>query len=302
VRILFHVIGLIILGLLAGAGSVVAEEKPSPQRLQPASVERQATSQPAPAPSAPTPLHQGTSATESRPPVDAAPPVDKSAATEEPIKPLDHATIAVLGDSLADGLWGGLVRQHVRDKRYTMYRGAKNSVGFGGDDLIEMIDTAFAKGKVDAVVMMIGANDRRGIYVGGSLVAPYKSPQWPHAYQARAQNFMDAVIKRGVPLVWVLLPVMHNEGAEADSKQINQLIRQAAVDRPAVTLLESRAITSEADGAFAPYMKDPKGQARLVRHTDGVHFSDYGYELITTQIFAKLNEISPPFGAMVVKK
>lgn len=283
-RIVPFVIGLIVLGLAIGADQAAAESKPPPSEQ---------TDQ-APA----TPLPQGSVAIDSKPADVAAPSEPEKA----PVKALEHATIAVLGDSLADGLWGGLFRQLVRDKRYTIYRGAKNSVGFGGDDLIDMIDAAFAKGKVDAVVMMIGANDRRGIYVGGNLVAPYKSPQWPHAYQARAQKFMDAVVRHNVPLIWVLLPVMQNEGAETDSKQINQLIRQAAADRPGVTLLDSRPITSDPEGNFSAYLKDAKGQPKLVRHTDGVHFSDYGYELITTQIYARLNEISPPFGAMVVKK
>ena len=212
------------------------------------------------------------------------------------------AMIAVVGDSLADGIWGGLVRRLVRDKRYTVFRGARNSTGFGGEDLLDMIDRAFAAGPVDAVVMMVGANDRRGIYVDGKLVAPYRSPQWPHAYQARAEKFMETVAQRRVPLIWILLPVMRDDGAESDSQLINKLIRQAAVDKPHVTLLESRPLTSDTDGAYANYLKDAKGTSRLVRHTDGVHFSDYGYELISDAVFAKLSEISRPLSLMAMRK
>jgi uncharacterized protein len=92
---------------------------------------------------------------------------------EVPKPEVKHLTIAVLGD----GIWGSLYRRLVRDKRYTVYRGAKNSVGFGSETLIDQIDKAFAAGPTDAIVMMIGANDRRGIYVDGNLAAPYKSPQ-----------------------------------------------------------------------------------------------------------------------------
>ncbi len=88
-----------------------------------------------------------------------------------------RVTIAVIGDSLADGIWGGLYRKLYRDKRFCVHRGAKNSVGFGASDMLEPLDRAFEAGPVDAVVMMIGANDRRGIYGSdGTLAAACRRP------------------------------------------------------------------------------------------------------------------------------
>ncbi|MCX7361313.1 MAG: DUF459 domain-containing protein [Alphaproteobacteria bacterium] len=213
-----------------------------------------------------------------------------------------RATIAVLGDSLADGIWGGLFRKLVRDKRYTVYRGAKNSVGFGGGDLLDMMDKAFAAGPVDAIVMMVGANDRGGIYVDGKLEAPYKSPQWPDVYRRRVDNFMDASYSRGIPMVWILLPVMREGDAEADARKINSIIMAAAADRRRVRLVESRPMTVDPEGQYAAYLKDAKGQPRLVRHTDGVHFSDFGYDIIADAAFARLNEMSVRFWLMSTRK
>ena len=73
---------------------------------------------------------------------------DDTAAAKPEVK---HLTVAVLGDSLGDGIWGGLYRKLVRDKRYTVFRGAKNSVGFGGETLIDQIDKAFAAGPTDGI-------------------------------------------------------------------------------------------------------------------------------------------------------
>ena len=213
-----------------------------------------------------------------------------------------RATIAVLGDSLADGIWGALFRKLVRDKRYTVYRGAKNSVGFGGGDLLDMMDKAFAAGPVDAIVMMVGANDRGGIYVDGKLAAPYRSPQWPDIYRRRVDDFLDSSYGRGVPVVWVLLPVMREADVEADAKRINAIISAAATDRRRVKLLESRPMTVDAEGQYAAYLKDAKGQLRLMRHTDGVHFSDFGYDVIAEAAFAKLNEVSARFSLMSTRK
>lgn len=215
-----------------------------------------------------------------------------------PIVAPAQATIAVLGDSLADGIWGGLYRKLVRDKRYTVYRGAKNSTGFGGDDFLESIERAFAAGPVDAVVMMIGANDRRGIYVGGVLAAPYRSPQWPETYAGRVGRFMDAVQARGVPLVWILLPIMREADASRDARQINSIVAAAASSRSQVVLVPTWAMTQGPDGEYAAYLKDAKGQQKLFRHTDGVHFADFGYDMISEAVFARLGDVSLPLWLM----
>jgi uncharacterized protein len=211
---------------------------------------------------------------------------------------LKHVTIAVLGDSLGDGIWGGLYRKMVRDKRYTIYRGGKNSVGFGGETLIDQIDKAFAAGPTDAIIMMIGANDRRGIYVDGNLAAPYKSPQWADTYRKRVDDFMDAVAKRGVPLVWILLPVMREDDASVDAKQINSIVSAAAEGRKNVTLVETWPMTIDGEGHYAAYLKNAKGQSWLVRAPDGVHFSDAGYDMISEAAFARLIAMSPSFQLM----
>jgi hypothetical protein len=204
-----------------------------------------------------------------------------------------HIAIAVLGDSLADGIWGGLYRKLVRDKRYTIVRGAKNSVGFGREPLIDQIDKAFAAGPVDAVAMMAGANDRGGIYGEGRLEAPYRSPQWPDVYRRRVETFMEAVAARNVPLIWILLPVMRNDEASVDARLVNGIVAAAAEGRPGVVLIETWPLTVDDKGVYAAYLKDAKGHSHLVRHSDGVHFTDYGYELISDAALVRLVALIP---------
>ena len=90
----------------------------------------------------------------------------------------ERLTVAAIGDSLGDGLWEGLYRRLHSDKRIVVFRGARHSVGFTGSDMTEQIDAAFAAGPVDALVIMIGANDdRRSFFINGKSQALFGTKQ-----------------------------------------------------------------------------------------------------------------------------
>lgn len=209
----------------------------------------------------------------------------------------ERATIAVVGDSLADGMWSGLHRVVGKSKVYSLYRGAKNSVGFSGGGLTEMIDRAVAAGKPHALVMMIGANDRRTIFPEGGQSAQYRTPEWRAIYAERVATFMDHAGKQGLPLIWILLPVMRSEEATQDAKMINAIVVDAARAHPNVTLIETASITADEHGAYTAHFQDLHGQRRLMRAGDGIHFELPGYELIATLVLKRLRELSPRFAS-----
>ncbi|MGE0424372.1 MAG: hypothetical protein AB7O88_19075 [Reyranellaceae bacterium] len=215
--------------------------------------------------------------------------------------PPEKVTIAVVGDSLGDGMWGGLYRLKVRDKRYTFFRGAKNSVGFTGSDLTDMIDRALAAGPVDAVVMMIGANDRRSFFVGNQSRALFRSKVWKELYAGRVGFFMDKLQQHKLPTVWILLPIMRSDEASADARLINEIVTEAAKTRPYVKLLPTWQITADEKGAYASHFKDLKGVTRLMRANDGVHFAEPAYELIGDSVLKLLRENVPPFKLLAAK-
>lgn len=226
------------------------------------------------------------------------PPGANGAATGQPPA---KVTIAVMGDSLGDGMWGGLYRLKVRDKRFTFHRGAKNSVGFTGDDLTDMVDAALAAGPVDAVVMMIGANDRRSFFVGTQSKALFRSKAWQELYAGRVANFMDKLQRHKLPTVWILLPVMRADDASADARLINDIVANAAKTRSYVKVLPTWPMTVDEGGAYAAHFKDLKGVKRLMRANDGVHFTDPAYELIGDSVLKLLRENVPPFKLLAAK-
>ena len=219
----------------------------------------------------------------------------RDAVAETSDQPGLKATIATIGDSLADGMWGGIYRLVQKDKRISVYRGAKNSVGFTGGDLTDMIDRAFAAGDVHALVMMIGANDRRSYFIDGKPKALFRTPGWIDLYKGRIERFMDHAGKRNVPLVWILLPVMRAADATRDAELINEIVAAAAMGRPHVHLIETAKITADEKGAYVAHFKDLAGSLRQMRAGDGVHFEQPAYELFADLVLKRLRESSPRF-------
>ena len=208
-------------------------------------------------------------------------------------------TLAAIGDSLGDGLWEGLYRQLRSNKRILVYRGAKRSVGFTTSDMTEQIDAALAAGPVHAFVVMLGANDdRRSFFAEGRSLALFASQKWADLYRGRVEGFMDYAGARKVPVVWALLPVMRSEEATTAAQLINGIITEAAKSRPHISLIPTWSLTADDKGAYMPYFNDLHGRRRLMRHSDGLHFSEPGYELLAHMVFNRLLEASPLFTAV----
>jgi hypothetical protein len=237
---------------------------------------------------------------------DRAPLYAESSLTPEPrpakLAPQDEPptrlTIAVIGDSLGDGLWQGLYLQLRDNKRFTVFRGSKRSVGFTTSDMTEQIDAAFATGPVDALVVMVGANDdRRSFFANGKSLALFATEKWIELYRGRVEGFMDYAAGRKVPFVWVLLPVMRTAEPTSAAQLVNRIVTETAAGRPHVALVPIWSVTADDKGAYMPYFNDLRGRRRLMRHSDGVHFSESGYEVLAHVAFSKLLEISPRFMA-----
>jgi uncharacterized protein len=212
----------------------------------------------------------------------------------------ERLTIAAVGDSLGDGLWEGIYRLVQKDKRLTVLRGSKNSIGFTVSDMTEQIDAAFAAGPVDAIAIMVGANDdRRSFFIDGKPQALFGTKPWVELYRRRIERFMDYAGAKGVPLVWVLLPVMRTPEATTAATLVNQIVTDAAQGRTHVALVATWSVTADDKGAYMPYFDDLKGRKRLMRQADGLHFTEPGNEVLGNLAFKRLLEMSPRFRAVV---
>jgi len=206
--------------------------------------------------------------------------------------------IAIMGDSIADGIWGGMVRMLIRDRRYTMWREAKNSSGFTSSDWLTQLDAVIER-KPDAIVVLMGTNDRQSLVIRDKARFLFRTKDWEAGYVKRIGDFMDRATTVGIPMIWVRLPIMRDDKWNEESIYLNALFKKEADER-GVVFLATWDMTADKEGKYQPYGLDLKGDKRLLRANDGIHFTEPGYEMIADAVLRTLREkfpaifVSPP--------
>ncbi|PPD43025.1 MAG: hypothetical protein CTY15_10985 [Methylocystis sp.] len=203
-----------------------------------------------------------------------------AAATAQAQKPEVAASyfVAVMGDTLGMLLANGLEETFADKPEIGIVRKTKESSGLVRDDFYDWQkaakDIAGGLQRLDAAVMMIGSNDRQPLRQGGQNEEPL-SPRWKEIYAARIDAVLAAFREKKIPVIWVGLPIMKNEGYSADMAKLNEIFRERVIKDGGVyvDLWES---FSDERGQFSAFGPDINGQIVKLRTADGVHFTDAG--------------------------
>lgn len=218
-------------------------------------------------------------------PTEASPP-----ATVEPQK----LTVIVAGDSIADGVWGGLYRKLLRDKRYEIVRKARNSSGFVAFDWVEELRGVEEFKRADAVIFLAGTNDRQSLVRQGKPRFLFGTKEWEEGYIERVSALMQALKQQNIPLVWIGLPIARKDEFNKDSRYLNGLFAQAAA-KTGVHFIDIWGMFADKDGQYSAYLPDEEGRNRLLRDNDGIHFTPRGYEMIADAVLQTLQKRVPAF-------
>ncbi len=230
------------------------------------------------------------------PPV-AAPEIKPApAAAPKPTAPEEgqKLTVIVAGDSIADGVWGGLYRKLLRDKRYEIVRKARNSSGFVAFDWVEELRATDELKRADAVIFLAGTNDRQSLVSQGKPRHLFGTKAWEEGYIERVTALMQSMKTQNIPLVWISLPIARKDEFNKDSRYLNNLFAQAARNS-GVIYVDIWAMFADKDGQYSAYLPDTDGRNRLLRDNDGIHFTPRGYEMIADAVLEKLQKTVPAF-------
>lgn len=202
---------------------------------------------------------------------------------------LHPATIAVFGDSLAEGLWASLYRRFARERGIRIVNATRASTGFNADAYDESLDRLLARGRIDLLIVQTGANDRqRALSLDGRGRAAFGSPLWHAFYGQRLTYFLARAQRSRVPVLWVGLPVMRDAPYDRGMRLINQLQRDHA-ERHGAVFLDIARLTADAEGAFVEKLPIGAGRLRRFRHEDGVHFWEFGYDRVAAEVLATIH-------------
>jgi hypothetical protein len=72
------------------------------------------------------------------------------------------------------------------------------------------------------------------------------------------------------------MPVMRSPKFSETARTLNFLYSTACAWRPATTYIDGYALFSDDQGRYSAYLTDSAGERRLVRESDGIHFSNAG--------------------------
>lgn len=208
--------------------------------------------------------------------------------------PSSHpVTIAVFGDSLAEGLWASLYRRFARERDIRIVNATRASTGFHSDAYDESLDRLLAHGRIDLLVVQTGANDRQpALSPDGRGKAAFATPLWHAIYGQRLTYFFARAQRSGVPVLWVGLPVMRDAPYDRGMRLISQMHRDYA-ERHGAAFLEMVRVTADAEGAFVEKLPVGAGRVRRFRHQDGVHFWEFGYDRVADYVLATVRTRFP---------
>ncbi|MBE7247531.1 MAG: DUF459 domain-containing protein [Actinomycetospora chiangmaiensis] len=203
-----------------------------------------------------------------------APEPPKAAAA----KPDPSVQIAVFGDSLADHLAKGLDDAFEDNADVAVLDKAKGDSGLVRKDVVDWPKVAEdylqANPKTRYGLVMMGVNDRQPIRDGDATVDPL-TDRWKELYRARVEALVKPFTEHKIPLVWVGLPPVQNEGLARDLAAINDIVRDAATKAGATYVDIWPGFVDDRD-RYASSGPDPEGQIARLRTSDGVHFTKAG--------------------------
>jgi uncharacterized protein len=213
--------------------------------------------------------------------------------------------VGFIGDSTADGLWGGVTRLVPRHSclkgNVELGRFGKNSTGltrpdrFNWADEVKKIAASF---KPDLFVMSLGLNDRQSVVVDGKVTLETSS-EYPARYKERIAAVLNNIAASGAHLLWIGLPAMRDAAPDRDAREKNKLFAEAIREfgDSKFHFVPPWRLSDRDEDKFASYGPDQSGRIIQIRASDGEHFTPAGELLVAAYLLPKIIAILVGNGA-----
>jgi uncharacterized protein len=208
-------------------------------------------------------------------------------ATEKPIK------IAFLGDSMSDGIWGGILRLTSKESclkdRFVLGRYGENGTGLTRVDKFDWpteTKAIFTEFHPDLILVSMGLNDNQGIVERTKAHTEYGTPAWTTKYGNIVTEFLTIASVAPAGVLWIGNPILRDKAAQSAAQERNRLYAEvvAGLGNDKIQYVKPWQLNGAGDDSFQAYGADQNGFRAQLRAPDGIHFTAVGYDLVAAYL------------------
>lgn len=200
--------------------------------------------------------------------------------------------ILVMGDFMAGALSKGLVDAYAQNPNIVVVDASSGSSGLVRADFYDwpgQVPALVEAQKPDAILVLVGANDRQSIQTDAGAQA-IGSDRWRAAYAARVGAFADALKATGKPVLWAGLAPVRQNAMSRDYSTMNDILREQLEAR-GLRYVETWNGFANEEGRFIAEGPDVGGQTVQLRDSDGLNFTRAGQRKLAFFVEQELTNI-----------
>jgi hypothetical protein len=185
--------------------------------------------------------------------------------------------VLVIGDFMAGALAKGLAEAYSQDPNVVVIDANSGSSGLVRNDYYDWpakLAELVTEQKPDAILAMIGANDRQTMRTESGSFA-LGSDTWRTTYAARVAALADALKATGKPGLWVGLTPVRSSAMSRDYSFFNGIVREQ-LEGKGLPFIETWNGFADEDGKYVGVGPDIRGQSVQLRASDGLNFTRAG--------------------------
>ena len=127
----------------------------------------------------------------------------------------------------------------------------------------------------------------------------FREERWVELYKKKIEEMIGVLKSKGVPVLWVGLPVVRGPKATADTLFLDSLYRDAA-GKAGITYVDVWDGFVDEAGRFLQQGPDFEGQIRRLRSSDGVYFTKAGALKLAHYVEREINRLLAARSAPIV--
>jgi lysophospholipase L1-like esterase len=196
--------------------------------------------------------------------------------------PTNELRVAVIGDSLSQGL-GPAIARWMNPSVVRVLSLGRQSTGLSREDYFNWqagMREIVERFRPDLVFVMLGSNDAQAQISPDGSAIPVGTWEWVQGYRERAEQLVREATRAGTRVAWVGIPIVRERKRWGFYRNVNEIYRETASSDPNSTFVDTWNAFRGRDGGYSAFVRSDHGQLVEVRAGDGIHFTPAGYGML----------------------